>query len=104
LQNPRIDESTDQAASTPTCSTCRACCCRLEVLVIGDPHVPDEMTTVNDWGGTVMRRMEDGWCVALDRDTMRCSIYARRPQICRDFEMGGEDCRETITGITARIG
>ena len=65
------------------------------MLVIGDQYVPDELTTVNDWGGTVMRRLEDGWCVALDRDTMRCSIYAQRPQICRDFEMGGADCRET---------
>lgn len=83
------------AQDTVTCSSCRACCCKLEVLVIGDRYVPDEMTVVNDWGGTAMRRLEDGWCVALDRDTMRCSIYTRRPQICRDFEMGGADCRET---------
>ena len=80
---------------TVTCASCQACCCRLEVLVIGDPDVPDRYTTENDWGGTAMRRLDDGWCAALDRDTMRCTIYAQRPQICRDFEMGGADCRET---------
>ena len=39
-----------------------------------------------------MARLDDGWCAALDRDTFLCTIYDRRPAICRDFEMGGHEC------------
>lgn len=77
-----------------SCSDCAACCCRLEVLLIGDDGVPDQFTVENRWGGWVMRRLEDGWCAALDRNTMGCTIYEQRPDICRDFPMGGEDCLE----------
>ena len=38
---------------------------------------------------------------ALERDTMLCGIYARRPTICRDFEMGGSECREERLKIPA---
>lgn len=41
-----------------------------------------------------MRRLRDGWCVALDRNTMKCSIYERRPVICREYPMGGDECLE----------
>ena len=39
-----------------------------------------------------MERLEDGWCAALDRNTMMCMIYEKRPWICREFEMGGYEC------------
>lgn len=39
-----------------------------------------------------MARLADGWCAALDRDTLRCRIYDQRPLICREFAMGGADC------------
>ncbi len=39
-----------------------------------------------------MDRRADGWCAALDRDTLRCRIYEQRPLICREFVMGGPDC------------
>ncbi|SCZ66848.1 YkgJ family cysteine cluster protein [Thiohalomonas denitrificans] len=75
-----------------TCETCKANCCRLQVLLIDDNDVPESMTDWTDWGGQVMYRRDDGWCTAVDRETMRCTIYARRPQVCRDFEMGGREC------------
>lgn len=59
---------------------------------MGDDDVPEEMTMEDAWGGWVMRRREDGWCTALDRRTMLCTIYARRPWICRDYAMGDSDC------------
>jgi Fe-S-cluster containining protein len=40
-----------------------------------------------------MAKADDGWCAALDRHNMCCSIYPLRPAICREFAMGGEDCR-----------
>ncbi len=39
-----------------------------------------------------MARLEDGWCSALDRNTMLCMIYEKRPWICREFETGGYEC------------
>ena len=40
-----------------------------------------------------MLRLEDGWCAALDRDTMLCTIYEKRPLICREFAMGSDECK-----------
>ena len=76
-----------------TCSTCRANCCRLEVLLITDTGVPDRFVAVDQWGGSSMLRLDDGWCAALDRNTMLCTIYEKRPLICREFEMGSDECK-----------
>ena len=75
-----------------TCDTCDAACCRLQVILIGDNDVADRFIDLSSWGGEVMRRGEDGWCVAVDRDTMRCTIYEQRPQVCRDFQTGSAEC------------
>lgn len=61
---------------------------------MGDDDIPRYLTAEDRWGGWVMRRLDDGWCAALDRHTMRCTIYERRPEICRDYEMGASDCIE----------
>jgi len=75
-----------------TCSTCQASCCRLEVLLITDTGVPARYVETDQWGGSSMRRLADGWCAALDRNSMLCTIYEKRPLICREFEMGGDEC------------
>ena len=77
-----------------TCSNCRACCCRLEVMIISDTGVPYKHIAVDEWGAETMLRLEDGWCSALDRDTYMCSIYENRPWNCREFEMGSYECRD----------
>jgi len=74
------------------CSSCKACCCRLEVMLMSVDDVPAEMMAVDRWGGQVMTRLEDGWCAALDRNTMLCGIYDRRPTVCREYQVGGSDC------------
>jgi Fe-S-cluster containining protein len=85
------------------CNTCRANCCKLEVILMGEDDIPDQFTQFDRWGGQVMLRLADGWCAALDRDTMLCSIYERRPGVCRDYEMGGGDCLiERLTLSTTR--
>lgn len=76
-----------------TCATCQACCCRLEVMLITDTGVPQHYIEEDSWGSRVMARLDDGWCAALNRDTMMCSIYENRPLICREFEMGEFECR-----------
>ena len=75
-----------------TCSTCKANCCRLEVMLITDTGVPEQYIEFDQWGGMTMARLDDGWCAALDRQTMLCTIYDKRPFICREFEMGGYEC------------
>lgn len=61
---------------------------------MGEDDVPARLTIQDAWGGWVMRRLEDGWCAALDRNTLRCTIYERRPTICRDFAVGESECLE----------
>ena len=61
-------------------------------MIQGEDDVPPELTAVDRWGGHIMARCDDGWCAALDRSTMLCLIYERRPAICRDYPMGGTDC------------
>lgn len=78
--------------STVSCTNCAACCCRLEVLLISETGVPERFIEFDRWGGRTMARLDDGWCAALDRNTMRCTIYEKRPDICRIFEMGSDEC------------
>lgn len=83
------DLSTEEAV---TCATCEACCCRLEIILLTDTGVPEHFVATDQWGGTVMDRSDDGWCAALDRNTMMCRIYELRPLVCREFALGGSDC------------
>ena len=75
-----------------SCANCMACCCRLEVMLITDTGVPDRFIEIDEWGGMRMARLEDGWCAALDRESMGCTIYEKRPLICREFEMAEYEC------------
>jgi Fe-S-cluster containining protein len=75
-----------------TCASCEACCCRLEVLLITDTGVPGHFIAIDEWGGRTMARLDDGWCAALDRNTLLCMIYENRPVVCRELEMGGYEC------------
>jgi Fe-S-cluster containining protein len=78
---------------TISCGECAAVCCRLLVVLMPDDDVPVQMIDRDDRDLEVMARRDDGWCTALDRDTLRCTIYARRPFICREYEMGASECR-----------
>lgn len=75
-----------------SCANCEACCCRLEVMLITDTGVPDHLIKIDKWGGRTMLRLEDGWCAGLDRITMKCTIYEKRPWVCREYEVGAYEC------------
>lgn len=92
-------EVTNVSDADVTCSTCKANCCRLEVMLITDTGVPEEYIAEDQWGAMSMARLDDGWCAALDRSTMLCSIYDKRPWICREFEMGGYECLDERTEL-----
>ncbi|UCE89839.1 MAG: YkgJ family cysteine cluster protein [Pseudomonadota bacterium] len=85
-------KATTQPDTKVTCVNCEACCCRLEVMLITDTGVRDNFVEIDEWGGRKMARLEDGWCSALDRNTMGCTIYEKRPWVCREFEMGEYEC------------
>jgi len=81
-----------QAVAGISCTSCKACCCKLEVILMEDDNPPAQFIATDQWGGQVMQRLEDGWCAAVDRATMLCRIYERRPAVCRAFDMGGSEC------------
>lgn len=95
---------TIEAANPPdpevTCVNCEACCCRLEVMLITDTGVPDNFIEIDQWGARKMAQLEDGWCSALDRNTLICRIYEKRPWVCREFEMGGYECISERAGAS----
>jgi Fe-S-cluster containining protein len=35
---------------------------------------------------------EDSACIWFDENSMRCRHHEHRPSVCRDFEVGSEDC------------
>lgn len=92
LHEPEHRPPPQLTAPEVTCDTCQACCCRLEVMLITDTGVPERYIDIDPRGGMVMARLDDGWCAALNRDTLLCSIYNNRPLICREFAMGEDDC------------
>lgn len=80
------------------CDDCEAVCCRLTVLLMPGDAVPTWLTAQDEHGLEQMAKGDDGWCVALDRDSMRCTIYRNRPDVCRTYDMGGSFCRDERDG------
>ncbi len=63
--------------------------------MITETGVPEQHILRDAYGGETMLRLEDGWCSALNRENFRCTIYEKRPLICREFDMGAFDCIRT---------
>ncbi len=90
-----------------SCERCPAICCQLKVMVIAGDDPPAHFIEIDEDGQEIMGKSDDGWCLALDRKRMCCSIYERRPFVCREFAMGGGDCREERASwrdAAARLG
>lgn len=45
----------------------------------------------------------DGPCLWLDLDSRRCRHHDHRPQVCRDFEVGGQGCLDWRTHLRDRM-
>lgn len=85
----------------PACHGCDRCCAERAPLTIMDClslSVATETRTLNDFlihytkvavtGPVVditLRRLEDGYCVFLDRKARTCRVYPVRPFVCRTF-------------------
>src|SRR5688572_81762 len=81
----------------PPCAGCGKCCHLLVELAPGRDDVPEELVVEHD-GVRCMDQRGDGACVALDVVTQLCTIYDRRPQVCRDFMRAESLCRRAVAG------
>ena len=79
----------------PACAGCGQCCHLLVELVAGDEAVPEELV-VEHGGVRCMEQHGDGACIALDPLTRLCTIYDRRPSVCRQFARGSDLCRKIL--------
>lgn len=81
----------------PACQLCRGACCESIVLNMPVRDAPAEAV----WLGLHGTVLPDGRlelrtpCSRLD-GCGRCTIHDIRPSLCRNFEVGGADCRATI--------
>ena len=98
------------------CQACGACCVTAgEVCVQPSDATPRHLTRSvrgamgfasweADEGLRRMARAENDACVSLRKsgDTWRCSIYDRRPAVCREFLPGAADCLAARAALATR--
>lgn len=92
-----------RSGNAANCTRCDAICCRLTVVLAPADAIPAHLRAATTEGVAVMARDADGWCAALDRGRMRCSLYDERPQDCRRFAMDGPYCRAVRADAQDRI-
>jgi Fe-S-cluster containining protein len=74
------------------CDECNGACCRVVTIRVGE-------VTADQAAWAAMRgRMSGGtWEVRATCENLtvegRCAIYDRRPEVCREYESGGKQCR-----------
>ncbi len=83
---------------TVTCNDCGACCLHLgsPPFCGGDDKPPPELwAAIGDYLESPRYSSAERPCFWLDMPTGKCSHYEHRPQVCRDFELGGTSCLQT---------
>jgi hypothetical protein len=87
VQNAGVDKYNLEEESEINCDNrkhiCRAACCTFAyALSLQDIHEGIRWSL----GKPFMNAKEpDGYCVHLNKDTLACSIYERRPAVCRQY-------------------
>lgn len=66
---------------------CRAACCTLN-FALTKGEVEEGSVAHDPKRPFFIKREEDGYCAHIERDTLRCRIWPRRPARCRKY-----DCR-----------
>jgi Fe-S-cluster containining protein len=86
------------------CDSCGACCRTFPIFAAErdaqrEPRIRDEgrrlplWLATPDWEYQLFPLPFHETCCFLDGDN-RCTIYASRPDVCRRFEAGSEQCEE----------
>ena len=83
----------------PDCAACGACCREAYHAIELDPDevfltVHPELVVQVDGRFNLRRDRQRCSCLLGEPGNFSCRIYATRPQTCRDFELGGENCRD----------
>ena len=93
-----VEVSTEEVSFD--CAACGACCreaYHVVELSDDDPFIKRHPNLVTAPDGRMVLERPGGNCVALCGDSLTgysCTVYSSRPQSCRDFEVGGENCLE----------
>jgi Fe-S-cluster containining protein len=69
-----------------------------------DDQVPMEFTERTQDLYVRMRQASNGWCAALNPHTMLCTIYEKRPFLCREYAVGDYDCLNERKKLTDFAG
>lgn len=96
------------SSSSFDCQTCGACCAHDEAWVVfigeGDSDgLPDRFVDA-ERGGMCF---EDGRCKGLAGtlgEAVRCTVYSRRPLVCRELQAGDPDCLVARAELERRTG
>lgn len=115
---PPMERPIDQP-SDADCSRCGACCAEggfvgvaptdttpraLTQTTKGLSHLSRE--TRSKLGARCMKRHIGGRCVALEGvigESVACSIYERRPAVCRRFEAGSPGCLDARDRMRSKL-
>ena len=115
---PASDRLVPAVNPTPAeCRACGACCFSLSptfVRVDGDDWAglgPDAGRVAHFIGHRAYMRMSDSHCAALDVNRgpdgtadFFCTIYDRRPKVCRDLTRGSPECAGERTTKASHAG
>lgn len=92
----------DKSNESDLCADCEAQCCRYVAIEIDKPTCKKDYDHIRWYllhdGVSVFKERDGSWyvefaapCVKLGGDS-RCTIYARRPRICRQHGEGEIEC------------
>jgi Fe-S-cluster containining protein len=84
----------------PNCEECRGkCCCGIIDVYSQDEIFYDDSLVCVREDREYDRQMhtdKNNWCIALKDG--KCSIYEKRPMVCREFQVGSRCCINFFTG------
>ena len=85
---------------------CATFCCRLIVRYSEGDDIPS--TEAGQLKSCVDKDLTDGLCVHIDRDTHRCTIWDKRPKICREYSCNDDHnlqivLRHGFTGVVDMV-
>jgi len=91
---------TEFEKNAPTCAACKGVCCKVGLMIsispseeiYNDEKYVKQIDSIN--GFRYMKSKGDGYtCIALG-DQGECTIHERRPQVCKNFEVNCQRCKE----------
>lgn len=80
----------------PACALCRGACCEFFALPVRGLGWPEDVTRWLELHGQTVATAVEFNCACTKLVDGKCSIYASRPHLCSEYEVGGDHCRYTV--------